>query len=135
RARIFEPLAMRRTRYRPPRSWRRQIAPTERDPWRGRVLRGEVHDENAARLGGMSGHAGLFSDAEDLLRFGEWLVGQTVRRYDGKTVRGVPSIYPSVIAEFVRRQELVPGSSRALGWDTPAPGSSAGTRLAPGSIG
>ena len=134
RARLFEPLGMRRTRYRPPKSWRRHIAPTERDPWRGRVLRGEVHDENAARLGGVSGHAGLFSSAEDLLRFGEWLLKQTGGLSDGRTGGG-PSVYPSVVAEFFRRQDLVPGSSRALGWDTPSPGSSAGTRLSPGSIG
>jgi CubicO group peptidase (beta-lactamase class C family) len=72
--RAFGPLGMTSTRFLPPASWLPRIAPTERDPWRGRVLRGEVHDENAARLGGVSGHAGLFSDAEDLLTFGEWLL-------------------------------------------------------------
>ena len=50
-----------------PSSWVSRIAPTEDDPWRGRMLRGEVHDENASRLEGVSGHAGLFSDADDLL--------------------------------------------------------------------
>ena len=76
----------------------------------------------------------LFSSAEDLLRFGEWLLKQTGGLSDGRTGGG-PSGYPSVVAEFFRRQDLVPGSSRALGWDTPSPGSSAGTRLSPGSIG
>ena len=64
-----------RTRFLPPRSWRSEIAPTEIEsvPFHGRTaLRGEVHDENAWWLGGVSGHAGLFGDADDLLRFGEW---------------------------------------------------------------
>jgi CubicO group peptidase (beta-lactamase class C family) len=100
------------------------------------VLRGEVHDENAAMLGGVSGHAGLFSDAEDLLTFGEWLL----RRYDDQPAAGVdpivgPWISRATIREFTRRQDLVPSSSRALGWDTPSPGSSAGSRLSAQSFG
>jgi len=59
--RVFRPLGMSSTTFRPPASWTTRIAPTEDDPWRGRIIRGEVHDENAARLGGVSGHAGLFS--------------------------------------------------------------------------
>ena len=50
------------------------------DPWRGRVLRGEVHDENAALMDGVSGHAGLFGSAEDLLTFAEWMMEQADRR-------------------------------------------------------
>ena len=56
------------TRFLPPAEWRPRIAPTEQDPWRGRMIHGEVHDENASRLGGVSGHAGLFGSARDLLR-------------------------------------------------------------------
>ncbi|MFZ5623923.1 MAG: serine hydrolase domain-containing protein [Gemmatimonadota bacterium] len=136
--RVFGPLHMRSTRYLPPPSWRARIAPTEDDPWRGRVLRGEVHDENAARLGGVSGHAGLFSDAEDLLRFGEWLLGAV---HSGgaeapDTRSGPIPVHPSVAREFTRRQNLPPGSTRALGWDTPsASGSSAGRRFSPESFG
>ena len=129
-SRIFGPLGMTSTRYLPPPSLVPRIAPTERDPWRGRMLRGEVHDENAAWLGGVSGHAGLFSDAEDLLRFGEWLLG----RRDGGTAGGVP-ISPAVAEKFTTRQHLPPGSSRALGWDTPSENSSAGTRFSPQSFG
>ncbi|HEY2825334.1 MAG TPA: serine hydrolase domain-containing protein, partial [Gemmatimonadales bacterium] len=70
---VFQPLGMKETRYLPPTEWRQRIAPTEIDPWRGRELLGEVHDENAARLGGISGHAGLFSTAPDLARFAAWL--------------------------------------------------------------
>jgi len=122
-ARLFLPLGMRETTYLPPADWRGRVAPTERDPWRGRVLRGEVHDENASWLGGVSGHAGLFSSAEDLLTFGEWLLAQRQGRDS------------AVVREFTRRQDVVPGSSRALGWDTPSPNSSAGTRLSAESVG
>jgi CubicO group peptidase (beta-lactamase class C family) len=123
RTRLFLPLDLRSTTYLPPAEWRNRIAPTERDPWRGRVLRGEVHDENASWLGGVSGHAGLFSSAADLLRFGEWFLAR--RKGPGS----------AVTREFTRRQNVVPGSSRALGWDTPSPNSSAGTRLSPESFG
>jgi CubicO group peptidase (beta-lactamase class C family) len=130
--RVFGPLAMGDTRYLPPASWHSRIAPTENDPWRGRVLRGEVHDENAARLDGVSGHAGLFSSARDLLRFADWLLAGTAE--DCRTASALPT--PSVLSEFTRRQDLPPGSTRALGWDTPsATGSSAGTRLSARSIG
>jgi len=127
--RVFGPLGLQSTRYLPPREWLPHIAPTEHDPWRGRMLHGEVHDENAAWLGGVSGHAGLFSTAEDLLAFGEWALGNV----NGEC-RRLP-VLPSIVREFVRRQDLVPGSSRALGWDTPSPNSSAGTKLSPLSFG
>jgi CubicO group peptidase (beta-lactamase class C family) len=132
--RLFEPLGMSSTTYVPPASWLSRIAPTEMDPWRGRVLRGEVHDENAAIMDGVSGHAGLFSSAEDLLVFSEWILNQTGGR-SGRQSVGRPTIRPAVVTEFTRCQNLVPGSSRALGWDTPAPGSSAGAHLSEHSIG
>jgi CubicO group peptidase (beta-lactamase class C family) len=148
RRRIFAPLGMISTRFRPPASWLPRIAPTEYDTaWRKRIVRAEVHDEKAAWLGGVAGHAGLFGSAEDLLAFGEWLVGQTQRREDAKTQSGQQStvpcvlaslrlcVLPSVARDFTRRQNLVPGSSRALGWDTPSPNSSAGTRLDSTSFG
>jgi len=139
--RVFGPLSMTSTRYLPPQSWVHRIAPTENDPWRGRVLRGEVHDENAARLDGVSGHAGLFSSTADLLRFGDWLVGQADRRTDGQWQQCGPqsptplTVSPSVVAAFTTRQSTPPGSSRALGWDTPSEGSSAGTLVSPRSFG
>jgi CubicO group peptidase (beta-lactamase class C family) len=123
---VFSRLGMTSTTYLPPAAWQDRIAPTELDRWRGRVLRGEVHDENAAVLEGVSGHAGLFGSAEDLLTFAEWMIKGW---NDGTT-------FPrSVFREFTRRQNLVPGSSRALGWDTPSTGSSAGTRISAGSFG
>jgi CubicO group peptidase (beta-lactamase class C family) len=141
---LFSPLGMTSTGYLPPVSWHARIAPTELDPWRGRVLRGEVHDENAAVLDGVSGHAGLFGSAEDLLTFAEWMLEQADRRSGGQAVRHSttsdrptdrPTVRPSVSLEFTRRQNFVPGSSRALGWDTPSPGGSAGTDLSPSSFG
>jgi CubicO group peptidase (beta-lactamase class C family) len=133
--RLFIPLGMTSTRFVPPESWKGRITPTELDPWRGRVLRGEVQDENAAVMDGVSGHAGLFSSAEDLLTFSEWLLEQWEGRAEGGTGAVRPSIRSSVIREFTRPQNLVPGSSRALGWDTPSPRSSAGTKLSPRSFG
>ena len=109
---LFRPLGMTGTRFLPPESWRSRIAPTENDSsFRHRLLRGEVHDENAATLGGVSGHAGLFSTAPDLVRFAQWLASADMSK------------------AFTRRQNLPPGSSRALGWDTPSQSSSAGTKL------
>jgi CubicO group peptidase (beta-lactamase class C family) len=118
---LFRPLAMRNTRYLPPASWRSRIAPTEMDTtYRHRLVLGEVHDENAASMGGISGHAGLFSTAPDLVKFAQFLL------------RGGPD--SATVAMFTRVQR--PGfSSRALGWDTPSDGSSAGTRLLPGAFG
>jgi CubicO group peptidase (beta-lactamase class C family) len=147
--RIFDPLGMTSVRFRPPSQTREIIAPTELDPWRGRVLRGEVHDENAARMDGVSGHAGLFGSAPDLLTFSEWLLdGWTTREQthewasrqaraqaDKDPDNSALSITPSVIRTFTSRQNIFPGSSRALGWDNPSPGSSAGTRLSPNSVG
>ncbi len=116
--RMALPLGMTDTRYLPPAEWRRRIAPTEQDPWRGRMLRAEVHDENAAFLGGVAAHAGLFGSTEDLLRFGEWLVAVT--RSEGTVLSGEEWLVEGAVArEFTRRQELVVGSSRALGWDVP----------------
>ena len=130
-ARVFAPLGMTATRFLPPATWLARIAPTELDPWRGRVLRGEVHDENAFRLEGVSGHAGLFSSAADLLRFGEWLltgVGHLARDSSAPPP-------PRALRRFIRRQQLPAGSSRALGWDTPSDGSSAGRLMSAASFG
>ncbi len=168
--RVFSTLGLEDTRFLPPSAWRDRIAPTENDSWRGRVLRGEVHDENAARLDGVSGHAGLFSSTRDLLTFGEsmleaWHSGErgtrngergtgNGERGTGNGERGMARAEPkcsarpeppvpcspfpvswSLVREFTRRQEVVTGSSRALGWDTPSSGSSAGTKVSSESFG
>jgi len=128
--RIAQPLGLTRMRYLPPKAWRGAIAPTERDPWRGRMLHGEVHDENTAHLDGVSGHAGLFGSAEDLLRFGEWTLAGALGRV---AVEGPP--VPTSFATWTRRQDTPTGSSRALGWDTPSGISSAGTIMGTSSYG
>ena len=121
-ARLFGPLGMTSTRFLPPESWRNRIAPTERDTvFRHRLLWGEVHDENAGRLGGVSGHAGLFSTTPDLALFAQWLLH---KRAEG-----------GVVLRFTQKQNIPPGSSRALGWDTPSELSSAGTKMGPNAFG
>jgi len=136
--RLFDPLGV-GLQYLPPLTWRDRIAPTELDPWRGRMLRGEVHDENAAAMEGVSGHAGLFGSVDDLLTFAEWILEQAEGLRGGESEQHGPSDYPSIrpslVREFTRRQNLVPGSSRALGWDTPTPAGSAGTSLSARSFG
>jgi CubicO group peptidase (beta-lactamase class C family) len=119
--RLFGPLGMTSTRFLPPPAWRDRIAPTERSQ-DGTIIRATVHDENSWRLGGVSGHAGLFSTAPDLARFATWLL----RAWHTDSLRA---------REFTRRQGLPPGSSRALGWDTPSETSSAGTKLGPNAFG
>ena len=134
-ARVFGPLGMTATRYNPPRAWLSHIAPTELDTmFRHRLIRGEVHDESAARLGGVSGNAGLFSDAPDLVRFATWLLGTAV---NGQHPPSPALVRPAVVAMFVKRQGIPPGSSRALGWDTPSDSgySSAGSKLSRRSFG
>jgi len=104
-----------------------RIAPTERDERRNRLLCGEVHDENAAALGGIAGHAGLFGTAESVLAVsGAWLHGYHGRdsMLDGRLVR-----------QFTARQELSPRSSWALGWDTPSASSSSGSFFSEESFG
>jgi beta-N-acetylhexosaminidase len=98
-----------------PRAWAplERIAPTEVDTFlRHTHVHGEVHDENAWAMGGVAGHAGLFSTAEDLARFAHHLL----RSLDGQD--GLP-VSAATVARFVARQ---PGAARALGWDA-APGS------------
>lgn len=124
---VFGPLGMTSTVYRPDASVRDRIAPTEFDPWRQRHIRGEVHDENAFMLGGVSGHAGLFSTAGDLARFARMMLA-------GGTLDGVRILRPSTIAQFTAVQD--PGlSHRALGWETPSGQNSAGHRMSARAFG
>lgn len=103
------------------------IAPTEDDPWRGRMLCGEVHDENAFALGGVAGHAGLFGTARAVLAVAKaWMDGRR-----GKT--GL--LHPDLVTLFTTRQQGIPNASWALGWDTPSAPSSSGTRFTPESFG
>lgn len=132
-ARVFQQLKMTSTRFLPPSDWRDRIAPTERSQ-DGTIIRGTVHDENAWKLGGVSGHAGLFSTAGDLARFAQWLLDAqlTPGRRPGVSL---PQLPQQLVLEFTRRQNIPPGSSRALGWDTPSENSSGGTKLGPRAFG
>ena len=115
---VFAPLGMTSTQYRPGADLLARIAPTEFDPWRQRQLRGEVHDENAFSLGGISAHAGLFSSAHDVARL--------TRMYlNGGTLDGVRFVRPETIRRFTTVQDSVL-SNRALGWETPNGVNSAG---------
>ena len=101
----------------PPRDWRDRTAPTEHDAWRGRTPVGEVHDENAWALGGVAGHAGLFGTAGAVGAFARAVL-HTI--HGNKVLATAPTM-----REFMQRT-AIPGSSRALGWDTMLPTSSCG---------
>ena len=131
---VFQPLGMSDTRFLPPADLMDRIAPTEQDPRRGRMIRGEVHDENSAHLGGLSGHAGLFSTGPDLARFAIWLLDA----YHGRlSTDSRPNLPASLVRQFTARQLGPEGSTRALGWDTPTPGggTSSGRMLSASSFG
>jgi CubicO group peptidase (beta-lactamase class C family) len=134
---VFSPLQMTSTRFLPPEGWRARIAPTENDSsFRHRTLRGEVHDENSARLDGVSGHAGLFSSAPDLVRFAQWLLNRRMAQGgENAPAADVRRLSPPLVQQFTTRQDIPPGSSRALGWDTPSESSSAGTKLSRNAFG
>jgi CubicO group peptidase (beta-lactamase class C family) len=116
-----------RLQFKPPPQWRRETAPTEVDMWRGRLLVGEVHDENAWALGGASGHAGLFGTAAAVGAHARHLL-QVLSGRTGAFAR-------ETLVTFISRRPDIPGSSRALAWDTMLPTSSCGTRLSPRSFG
>ena len=119
--RVLTPLGMTETMFNPPASLRGRIAATEMDPWRGRLLVGEVHDENAFALGGVSSHAGLFSTASDMVRFAQIWLG------DGR-LGDRQLLQPATVRTFATVQDSA-FSSRAIGWDTPTGDNSAGTRI------
>jgi CubicO group peptidase (beta-lactamase class C family) len=115
---IAVPLKLRESVFLPPAAFLPRIAPTEVDPWRQRHLRGEVHDENASMLGGVSGHAGLFSSARDLARIAQLYLNHGA-------LAGVRIWKPATIVQFTTVQDSA-FSNRALGWETPTGNNSAG---------
>jgi CubicO group peptidase (beta-lactamase class C family) len=97
------------------------------DPWRGRLLVGEVHDENAAALGGIAGHAGLFGTAAAVGSYARHLL---------QVLEGRAGVFRRATLEgFVSKRADIPGSSRALGWDTMLPTSSCGTLMSARAFG
>jgi CubicO group peptidase (beta-lactamase class C family) len=122
---VFLPLGMTATRYCPPPSLRPAIPPTEEDElFRQRRIQGEVQDEHAFLLNGAGGHAGLFSNVPDLLRFSQAILEPSNN----------PLFSAETIDAFAQRQPPN-GSSRALGWDTPSAESSSGRFFSANSIG
>ena len=122
--RVFDPLGMNETMYRPADSLRYRIAPTEVTPPRGYPLRGEVHDENAYALGGVAGHAGLFSTAADLSVFAQMML-------NGGEYNGVQIISKQTVDLFTSRSF----GHRALGWDTAEGDYGSGRYLGPTAYG
>ena len=108
---IFAPLGMTDTQWNPPRELLHRVPPTEVDPWRGRLVHGEVHDENAYAMGGFSSHAGLFSTARDLAVYAQTMLN--LGTYGHRRI-----LSRATISRWRTRQGLVPDSSRGLGWDT-----------------
>jgi len=135
-ARVWGPLGMGETRFRPGAELLPRIAATELDTaWRGQMVRGRVHDENADAMGGVAGHAGLFGTALDLSVFARMMLnGGVAPACTPGGVVGEPCpvaraaevrlLDEALVRAFTTRHG--PGSSRALGWDTPEGRSSAG---------
>ena len=116
---IFQPLGMRDTMYRPAKKLWPQIAPTEIDNnLRHRLVQGEVHDENAFTIGGVSGHAGLFSNAHDLAAFCQMLL-------NGGSYAHQRILRRATVTQFTTPQQLSSGT-RTLGWAVPTEGGSSG---------
>jgi beta-glucosidase-like glycosyl hydrolase/CubicO group peptidase (beta-lactamase class C family) len=126
---IFDPLGMDESMYNPPKATRPNVAPTENDiTYRNRLLQGEVHDENAFAMGGVSGNAGLFSSVKDASIFSQMLLNGGI--YDYKRI-----LNRSTIQQFTTRVEIG-DSARTVGWDVPTPpNSSGGHLLSPSAFG
>jgi CubicO group peptidase (beta-lactamase class C family) len=143
--RLWNPLGMLETRYTPESTLRPRIAATEIDTiWRDEMVWGTVHDENADAMGGVAGHAGLFSTAVDLSEFARMMLNDgvapacdpagdagepcPVRRTESRRI-----VDAGVLDEFTTRYDGT--SSRALGWDTPSERSSGGDYITPEAFG
>jgi CubicO group peptidase (beta-lactamase class C family) len=129
RREIFHRLEMSGTGFTPLHYLAAGIPPTEEDTtFRKRVIQGEVQDENAWVLGGVAGHAGLFSSVPDVLRFADQIL-RPLR------VGSAPSLFAAATVECFAERQKPEGSSRALGWDTPSENSSSGRHFSSRSIG
>jgi CubicO group peptidase (beta-lactamase class C family) len=122
---VFGPLAMSHTTFNPASALRESIPPTAEDrTFRKRIIQGEVQDENASVLGGVAGHAGLFSSAGDIARFAHSLLNG-----------GYPILRPETVELFTHREPAPEGTSRALGWDTRSAPSQSGRYFSSRSFG
>jgi beta-N-acetylhexosaminidase len=125
---IFDPLGMNSTYFNPPKSRIKRIVPTEYSIVDNNTIRGFVHDENAHSLGGVAGHAGLFSTARDLAIFSQMMLNNGI--YGWKRI-----FNSETVNLFTSRANLLEGSSRALGWDTPQGKASGGVYISDRSFG
>ena len=125
---IFAPLGMDASLFNPPRKLWPTIAPTENDAdFRKRLMQGEVHDENAWAMGGVSGHAGLFSTAGDTAIFAQMILNGGIYAHHRLLAR-------ATLQEFTARQ-AIGDAARTLGWDVVTQPSSSGHYFSPGSFG
>lgn len=132
RREVFGPLEMPATGFCPDAEARSSIPPTEEDAtFRHRRIQGEVQDENAYVLKGVAGHAGLFSNVSDLLRFAGSILGSETINGAG----GTPHLFGREVVDRFAERQSPQGSSRALGWDTPSENSSSGDHFSAHSIG
>ncbi|KPH87870.1 beta-lactamase [Komagataeibacter intermedius AF2] len=127
---ILTPLGMRQSCFQPPETWRPRIAPTQPDE-NGHMLRGQVHDPSARRMGGVAGHAGLFSNADDMCLYAQALLDRRAGR---------PSAYPlqphTLMLMTTAQQPDGKSDLRGLGWDIATHYSSVrGDRFPAGSFG
>ena len=125
---IFNPLGMNSTYFNPPKSRIKRIVPTEFSKVYNKTIRGFVHDENAHSLGGVAGHAGLFSTARDLATFSQMMLNNGI--YGWKRI-----FNSETVNLFTSRANLLEGSSRALGWDSPQGKASGGVYISDSSFG
>jgi CubicO group peptidase (beta-lactamase class C family) len=129
RREVFQPLGLTATSFCPPAEARSLIPPTEEDTtYRHRVIQGEAQDENAGLLGGVAGHAGLFSNVPDLMRFAREILAAA-------SGAGGARLFDAATVELFAQRQGPPESSRALGWDTPSPDSTSGRYFSQQSIG
>ena len=132
RREVYDPLGLSATGFCPPASARPLIPPTENDmSFRRRRIQGEVQDEHAWLLQGAGGHAGLFSNVPDILRFAQAILECVQPQANAE----IPPMFEATTIEHFAERQKPDGSSRALGWDTPSKESSAGQHFSPHSIG
>ena len=129
RRRVLEPLRMNDTCFNPPEALLERIAATEFCQWRGRIVRGQVHDENAVVMGGVCGHAGLFSTAGDVSKIAAAMLGENVPGTEN------PFFAPDVIRIMTRNYTPGRGEHRGLGFILPGPNSPGGDLMSEASFG
>ena len=124
---ITDPLGMHTTFFNPPKEKIKRIVPTEINE-NNSLIKGYVHDENAYKLGGVAGHAGLFSTTNDLATFSQMMLNGGIYRW--KRI-----FRPETVALFTSRANVIEGSSRCYGWDSPSGKASGGIYISDDSFG